>query len=124
MHNTIISDTSCLIVLTNIQELDLLNKVYGQIITTSEVLSEYGQQLPDWFKIIDPKDVKYLKVLELEIDKGEASAILLALELGDATVILDDYKARKVAVKLGLTITGTLGIILKAKRQEIISSIK
>src|SRR5437867_3429993 len=91
MHNTIISDTSCLIVLTNIEELQLLHEVYGQLVTTSEVLKEYGQELPEWFKIIDPIDTKHLQSLELEIDKGEASAIVVALELGNATIILDDY---------------------------------
>jgi predicted nucleic acid-binding protein len=43
MHKTIISDTSCLIVLSNIGELDLLQKTYGEIVTTMEVATEYGQ---------------------------------------------------------------------------------
>ncbi len=48
MPNIIISDTSCLIALTNIDELDLLHKVYNQIITTTEVLNEYEEILPSW----------------------------------------------------------------------------
>ncbi|MHB8337855.1 MAG: hypothetical protein ACYC6P_14985 [Ignavibacteriaceae bacterium] len=51
MPKTIISDTSCFIVLEKINELDLLYKIYGQIITTNEVASEYGQPLPDWIII-------------------------------------------------------------------------
>ena len=62
--------------------------------------------------------------MELQIDKGEASAIALAKETPDSTIILDDYKARKVAEKLGLHITGTIGVIIKAKLNGIISSIK
>jgi predicted nucleic acid-binding protein len=62
--------------------------------------------------------------LELQIDKGEASAIALAKETPDSTIILDDYKARKVAEKLGLHITGTIGVIIEAKLNGIISSIK
>lgn len=54
MPKTIISDTSCLIVLTNIGELELLHKIYGQITTTSEVAKEFDEQLPDWVEIIDP----------------------------------------------------------------------
>lgn len=42
MHKTIISDTSCFIILTNIGELDLLQKVYGQVVTTIEVAIEFG----------------------------------------------------------------------------------
>ena len=60
----------------------------------------------------------------MQIDKGEASAIALALEIADSIIILDDYKARKVAEKLGLTITGTIGVIIKAKLMGIIPSIK
>ena len=41
-----------------------------------------------------------------------------------ALLFLDDYKARKVAEKLGLEITGTIGVIIKAKIRGIIPSIK
>ena len=60
----------------------------------------------------------------MQIDKGEASAIALAIELSDSVVILDDYKARKFAESLGIQIIGTIGIIIKAKRQGVIESIK
>jgi len=60
----------------------------------------------------------------LQIDKGEASAIALAIEFSDSVVILDDYKARKLAESLGIQIIGTIGIIIKAKRGGVIESIK
>lgn len=60
----------------------------------------------------------------MQIDKGESSAIALALETPDCTVILDDYKARKIAERLGINITGTIGVIVKAKLRGIIPSIK
>lgn len=47
MPEAIISDTSCLIVLSKIGELDLLPKMYGQIITTIEVSVEFGEILPE-----------------------------------------------------------------------------
>jgi len=62
--------------------------------------------------------------LEIQIDKGESSAIALALETPDSTVILDDYKARKIAERLGIPFTGTIGVIIKAKLRGIIPSIK
>jgi predicted nucleic acid-binding protein len=55
---------------------------------------------------------------------GEASAIALAKETEDALLLLDDLKARKLAGKLNLKITGTLGVINKAKQREIISKVK
>jgi predicted nucleic acid-binding protein len=48
----------------------------------------------------------------------------LALETPDSTIILDDYKARKIAGQLGLIFTGTIGVIIKAKLNGIIPSIK
>jgi predicted nucleic acid-binding protein len=55
---------------------------------------------------------------------GEASAIALAKETEDALLLLDDLKARKLAGKLNLKITGTLGVINKAKQRGIISKVK
>ncbi len=63
-------------------------------------------------------------ILELQIDKGESSAIALALETPNSVVILDDYKARKIAERLGITLTGTIGVIIKAKLNRVIPSIK
>jgi predicted nucleic acid-binding protein len=124
MPKTIISDTSCLIALTNINELELLHKIYNQIITTREVADEYREALPGWIEIINPKDKERQQELELQLDKGEASAIALALEIQNSTIIIDDDKARKIAEKLGLEITGTLGVCIKAKTQGIIGSVK
>lgn len=80
--------------------------------------------LPDWVEIISVKDKYRQQLLEMQIDKGESSAIALALETPECTIILDDYKARKIAIQLGLNFTGTIGVIIKAKLNGIISSIK
>ena len=124
MPKTIISDTSCFIILTNIDELELLHKVYGQIITTPDIAIEYGDTLPEWVQIISVTDKYKQQLLEMQIDKGESSALALALEIPGSTVILDDYKARKIAEILGITFTGTIGVIIKAKLKGIIPSIK
>ncbi len=124
MHKTIVSDTSCFIILTNIGELDLLQKTYGKILTTHEVATEFGQALPDWVELKSAADKTPQQILELQIDKGEASAISLALEIPGSTIILDDFKARKIAEHLGLEITGTIGVIIKAKLRGLIPSIK
>ena len=124
MPKTIISDTSCLIVLTNIGELDLLRKVYGTIVTTVDIAIEFGEPLPDWIIIEKVADKYRQQLLEMQIDKGESSAIALALEASDSTVILDDYRARKIAEQLGVNYTGTIGVIIKAKINGAIPSIK
>ena len=124
MRKTIISDTSCFIILTNIGELDLLQKVYGQIVTTIEVAAEYGERLPDWVIIESVNDKHRQKILEMQVDKGEASALALTIETSDSTIIVDDFRARKVAERLGINYTGTIGVIIKAKLKGIILSIK
>lgn len=58
----------------------------------------------------------------MQIGKGEASAIALALETADNVLILDDWKARRLAERLGLSVTGTLGVLIKAKNTGIIPS--
>jgi predicted nucleic acid-binding protein len=85
---------------------------------------EYGEQLPDWIEVQKVKDQYRQQLLEMQIDKGEASAIALALETEDNIVILDDWKARRLAERLGLFVTGTLGVIIRAKNTGLIPSIK
>ncbi|WP_462254524.1 DUF3368 domain-containing protein [Ferruginibacter sp.] len=110
--------------MTNIGELELLHKVYGQIVTTLDIATEYGEMLPEWVEIATVKDKYRQQLLEMQIDRGESSAIALALETPDSTIILDDYKARKIAEQLGIIFTGTIGVIIKAKLNGIIPSIK
>lgn len=124
MPKTIISDTSCFIILSKIGELDLLRNVYGQITTTVDIATEFGETLPEWVEIVEVKDKPKQLLLELQLDKGESSAIALALEIAESTIILDDIKARKVADKLGLIYTGTIGVIVKAKLNGVLPSIK
>lgn len=124
MHKTIISDTSCFIILSKIEKLDLLKSVYGEIITTSDIVEEFGEKLPDWVIIENVTDKSRQRILELQIDRGESSAIALALEIQNSTLILDDFKARKIAQQLGISFTGTIGVIIKAKLNGIIPSIK
>lgn len=123
-HRIIIADTSCFIILKNTDELDILHKLYGTILTTIDIAIEYGETLPDWVEILAVKDKQKQHLLEMQIDKGESSAIALAIETPNCTVILDDFKARKIADYLELNYTGTIGIIIKAKLNGIIPSIK
>jgi len=119
----IISNTSCLIVLDNIGMLDILKELYGKIIITQQVKDEFGKNVPEWIEVEDVNDKKYLELVKNFVDLGEASTIALAVERNKNIVILDDMKARKLAQKLNLKITGTVGIIIKARNKNIITSI-
>lgn len=124
MPKIIISDTSCLIILNKIGELELLRQLYNTVTITQDILLEFGEQLPDWVEVQQARDQYKQQLLEMQIDKGEASAIALALETPDSTLILDDGKARRLAERLGLSVTGTLGVIIRAKNIGLIPSIK
>lgn len=124
MRSTIISDTSCLILLDKIGQLDLLHKLFGSIITTQEVSDEFGAALPRWIIIKSPSNKEYQLTIETLVDKGEASAIALAVEYEDCLLIIDDLKGRKLALKLGISITGTFGIIIDAKLKGILPLVK
>jgi len=121
---SIISDTSCFIALSNIEALDLLFLLYKQIVTTPEIAQEFGENLPDWVEVVSVSDKAKQQLLEMQVDEGEASAIALALESENPFLILDDYKARKLARNLKLNHTGTIGVIVAAKQKSIIPSIK
>lgn len=124
MHRIVISDTSTLILFHKIDEFSLLEKVYGELITTPEIAEEFGEKLPGWVKIQSVSDTKYQKFLETQVDYGEASAIALAAEFEEVTLLLDDLKARKLATKLRFKVTGALGVIHKAKQMSIIPKVK
>ena len=124
MPKIIISDTSTLILFHKIGEFNLLQKVYGELITTPEIADEFGEELPDWIKIQKVSDKKYQNFLETQVDFGESSAIALATEYDDVLLLLDDLKARKLAVRLNFKITGALGVIHKAKQLAIIDKVK
>lgn len=123
-YDVVIADTSCFILLDKIGEIGLLQKVFSSIITTQIIATEFGKQLPDWITILPVQNISYQTLLELEIDLGEASAFALTLEYTSSLLIIDDLKVRRLADKLLLNYTETLGVILKAKELKLLSSIK
>lgn len=123
MPEVIISDSSCLIALTNAGYLDVLRKLYGRIMTTSLVVQEFGLAIPDWIDVRDPLDTQLVTRFMDLVDAGEASAIALAMETDRSVVILDDLAARRLAIDLELPHTGTLGVLLKAKTKGEISAL-
>ncbi len=102
----------------------MLKKVYDSLITTPEVAKEFIEQLPEWINVVSVKDNKYRDFIKTQVDLGEASAIALAAELDNPLLLLDDIKARKLAAKLGMNFTGTLGVIHKAKQIGVIDKVK
>jgi len=124
MSTVVISDTSCLIILDKIGQLSLLEVSYKKVVVTPTVAQEFGENLPSWIVVQSPTTKSLQRLLEETIDPGESSSIALSTELPDCTLILDDLRARKVAAAMGLIFTGTLGIIVNAKRRGLIVAAK
>ncbi len=115
-------DSACLIGLERIGRLDLLPSLLEPVYAPPEVEAEFGS-LPAWLKVEKPHDLGMIAALRLIVDPGESEAITLAYEKG-IRLILDDRKAREAATRLGIKITGTVGLLLIAKRQSIIPAIR
>ncbi|OGX83646.1 DUF3368 domain-containing protein [Hymenobacter coccineus] len=124
MPPVIIADASCLILLEKIEALALLQQLFGRIVVTDIVAEEYGLPLPEWVTVQAVQDARQLQLLALTLDRGEASAIALALEQAECLLIIDERRGRQVAQRLQLTVTGTLGLLIQAKKRGLILAIK
>ncbi|MBI5855549.1 MAG: DUF3368 domain-containing protein [Nitrospirae bacterium] len=129
----IIADTSPLQYLHQIGHLHLLPALAGAVFVPPAVVAELaagrqrGLRLPDptaldWITIQPPASLSALP-LATDLGAGEREALALGLETPDAVIVLDDAYARRVAETVGLQITGTLGILLSAKRAGLIASV-
>lgn len=69
-----------------------------------------------WIQIQEVRNEALVQLLKQTLDRGEAEAIALAVELKANWMLLDEREGRKVAKSLGLIVTGILGILLRAKQ--------
>ena len=118
----VLSDASPLIALVAIGQIDVLRQLYKQVLITDIVRKEVHAALPDWIEITSDYEAQQYQLLCLELDPGEASTIAFALKQPDGLLILDERKGRLIAKRLGLRVTGTVGIIVKAKEVGLITS--
>ncbi len=128
-----VCNTSPLQYLHQLGRLEILAALAGTVIVPSAVTAELnhgrakGVDLPDLSRLgwiqerrpAEPADA----ALIADLGAGEAGVLLLALEATDPVVILDDRLARRRAEALDLRLTGTLGLLLSAKRVGLISAI-
>lgn len=120
-----ISNTSPLLYLHRLGTLDWLGKLFGDVWTPNAVADEFregrlkGHDVPSlgnhaWLKIVDPRFMPS-EWLALDLGRGELSAMALALENPTRVILLDDGLARRTAKAAGLSVRGTLGVLLDAK---------
>jgi len=133
-----ISDSSTLINLAAIGRLSLLREFYEKIIVPQAVWEEVvieGRGRPGaieveaardagWIEVATPQDSNLVSLLQRDLDQGEAEAIALAVERKVSIVLLDESEARRMAEIYGLAKTGVIGILLRAKLEGKIRSLK
>jgi len=133
-----ISDSSTLIHLAGIGRLELLKEFYGKIFITPAVWKEVvveGQSRAGasevneannagWIEVVTPTNESVVRLLERELHKGEAETIALAIERHPEVVFLDELEARRVANVYGLRKTGVIGILIRAKLEGRVTSLR
>ncbi len=127
-------NSSPLIHLAKVGKLELLKDYFTEILIPEAVYRECvvdGKDREDakriesasWIRVVDIKNIDLKKALNTVLDEGEYEAIVLALQESADLILLDDYEARELARTYGLKITGTIGLLIKAKYEGDISSI-
>ncbi len=131
----IVSNTSPIINLACIGRLDLLPALFGEIAIPDAVFHEIAVANPDapgasdvrsasWVRRYGVANRPLVTSLRLELDPGEAEAIACAMEANARLLLIDERRGRTVAQRLGLATTGLLGVLLLARRRDLIASIR
>lgn len=122
MPEIIIVDTSVLIALEKIELLQILCKIYKEIILPNAVVKEFGNVSINCHSVRTVESrLTNILMRDLNLGKGESEVIALAYET-NFKVLIDDLKARKVAEDLGLSVSGSIGVLLKAEKLGLIES--
>lgn len=129
----VVSNTTPIISLLKLNRLELLQKIYNQINIPTAVykeieagnLKEYYLDLSkiEWINILEIKNTQALKYF-LDLDQGEAEAIVLATEINADLILIDEKIGRFYAKHANLNLTGTIGILIKAKSMGLINDLK
>jgi len=131
----IISNTSPLTNLAAIGQFHLLETLFGQIVIADAVWQELNAgghhwpgrnevQAATWVSRHRANNQTLITALCLDLDRGEAESIALALEQQADLILLDERDGRHRAQRLGLRVMGVVGVLLLAKRQGFIPTIK
>lgn len=133
MRKVIVNSTP-LIVLCGIGRLNILRELYEEIVIPTAVFREVTakddsacvqiRSAGEWIHVEGIQDCSEKKMYKAKLHDGELEVMILAQEQDADLVILDDNAAKKTAKYLGLSVTGTLGVLVKSKRMGIIETVR
>ena len=133
----VVVDSSVLITLAAGEQFHLLRDFYSTVHIPPEVWREtttspktFGvrevqqAKTEGWLIVKSPQDLAKVSALPFNLQPGETEALALALELPGSLLLVDDAQGRKAAAALGISYTGTLGVLLRAKAEGKITALR
>lgn len=128
----VIVNSTPLVTFWAIGRLDILQSLFNEIVIPGAVRDEFlatekekrRRTLRDetWIRVVEVQNNLQAKAF-VGLDTGEAEVLILAGELGASLVLIDELKGRRFAERLGLPLSGTLGVLLLAKEEKIITAV-
>jgi predicted nucleic acid-binding protein len=134
-HEKVVSNTTPILALLRIEKLDLLRELYGRIMVPEAVYNEIeaGKNTGIYMDIATLDWISIEKIQNAaqtnpppelaRLDLGETEAIMLTLEQNADLLIIDEKHGRECANCLNIPITGTVGVLLRAKQRGMIPEI-
>lgn len=133
-ERTVVCNTSPLLYLHQVSQLEILQKLYGEVKIPPAVQNELdvgrerGVDVPqptdiEWISIDVPTSTAILPAI-VDLGAGEAEVLALGLQFKDSLLILDDRLARRIAKLNRLAVTGTLGVLIRAKQKGLLQEIR
>lgn len=133
----VVSDASVLICLGALGQLELLREFYETITVPDAIWHEVtgcpnrpgaaealSARQQGWLLLQNPVNEALVLTLRAKLDVGEAAAIALAAELHASLLLVDESDARAAARQLAIPVTGTIGVLARAKREGKIPAIR
>lgn len=123
----VVSDTSVITSLIRVGRERLLQQLHGVVLIPEAVRQELMRahsRIPKFLEIRQAVDRRFVARLEVELDLGEAEAIVLAKEAKADLLLIDEKLGRQIALREGLRVAGLLGVIIEAKQRGLIDSVR
>lgn len=129
----IVSDTSPLVCLLHLNKINLLRDLFANVIipaavfnelTNAKIIDQTFLQANSFIQVKIPYNKKEVEELMVFLDEGESEAIVLSKELKTDLLLIDEAPGREIASKYGISIKGTIGVLLQAKDRKLINQVK
>lgn len=123
----VVSDSSPITNLIAVDKVEIICELFETVHIPPAVHREllgYHQQLPDFIHVTPVTESGVVKSLARDLDPGESEAIALALQLKSDYLLIDEKIGRSVAEGYGIPVVGLLGVILLAKKRDLVVSVR